>query len=444
MAELGEHGYHPSASVAHAEEIVGTDRAHSATEQSYLTQLRQLLTTHFDAEELHSLCFDLGVDYDDLRGEGKANKARELVAYLDRRGRIPDLVAQCSQLRPQVSWTFTFAATPTAAPGPEYSRPVSHGLNALAEFIKLPQVRNAVATFRASFKAASEQIDILGDYKQLHDLLHNLQYQCYNPIAQEAKRFPDDETALDDLTDYDRTLQQIVRDAKEVAHRSTLATAETAWIQDLVKAHEALSGAIRNMDAPLLKKAIWWLNQVLALQPSQINTRLNAAARTLPLTDLVNAMARVSDHLAPLELDAEQVSQFEAGVDALVSLNQRLTTLRDNHDKWQGLDLRLRLITANLEQDLDMLLMTWPDVKAMSESLCSSSTDECVTSFSQDGANLDSAITAGNPADIRRRFRRYSRQAGTCFYQVDVNLKRLCDDLRKVSDPLTLVVRMIE
>jgi hypothetical protein len=73
-------------------------------EQAYRTKLCQLLSTHFDEEELRTLCFDLGIDYDDLRSEGKANKARELVAYLERRGRIPDLVAIGKRLRPHVNW----------------------------------------------------------------------------------------------------------------------------------------------------------------------------------------------------------------------------------------------------------------------------------------------------------------------------------------------------
>lgn len=71
---------------------------------STLPRLRQLLAHHFDASELHTLCFDLGVDYDDLRGEGKSDKARELVAYLDRRGRLSELVALARRLRPNVAW----------------------------------------------------------------------------------------------------------------------------------------------------------------------------------------------------------------------------------------------------------------------------------------------------------------------------------------------------
>jgi hypothetical protein len=70
----------------------------------YRTRLHRLLTRYFDREELRTLCFNLGVDYDDLEGEGKTNKARELVAYLERHGRLLELVTLGKKLRPHVDW----------------------------------------------------------------------------------------------------------------------------------------------------------------------------------------------------------------------------------------------------------------------------------------------------------------------------------------------------
>jgi hypothetical protein len=78
-----------------------------ANSDRLLTRLRQILATRFDLGELRTLCFDLGIDYDDLPGEGKANKARELVACLDRHGRIPELLRAGEQLRPDISWSDT-------------------------------------------------------------------------------------------------------------------------------------------------------------------------------------------------------------------------------------------------------------------------------------------------------------------------------------------------
>lgn len=64
--------------------------------------LRQILVEHFDLEEMRTLCFDLDVDFDNLRGEGKGAKARELAAHLDRRGQLGQLVEYIRQHRPDI------------------------------------------------------------------------------------------------------------------------------------------------------------------------------------------------------------------------------------------------------------------------------------------------------------------------------------------------------
>lgn len=67
-------------------------------------RLRMMIDEHFNKSELQTLCFDMDVDYDSLNGENKSDKARELVAYCERRQIVPDLVAKCKELRPNVSW----------------------------------------------------------------------------------------------------------------------------------------------------------------------------------------------------------------------------------------------------------------------------------------------------------------------------------------------------
>lgn len=65
--------------------------------------LRSLVAEHFDLEELRDLCFDLNVDFDDLRGEGKTAKARELIMYVQRRDRLNDLIVELKRLRPPLA-----------------------------------------------------------------------------------------------------------------------------------------------------------------------------------------------------------------------------------------------------------------------------------------------------------------------------------------------------
>jgi hypothetical protein len=66
--------------------------------------LRRNLTDYFSDDELRALCSEIGIDYEHLRGQGKAAKASELVRTLAARGRIPELVPQAARLRPDVSW----------------------------------------------------------------------------------------------------------------------------------------------------------------------------------------------------------------------------------------------------------------------------------------------------------------------------------------------------
>jgi serine/threonine protein kinase len=66
------------------------------------TALRQFLIARFNLEELRTLCADLDVSYDELEGEGQEAKARELIAYLQRRERLRELVGYIRQHRPDI------------------------------------------------------------------------------------------------------------------------------------------------------------------------------------------------------------------------------------------------------------------------------------------------------------------------------------------------------
>ena len=81
-----------------------------------LGQLRENLVEYFSQEELRSLCFDLGVDWDRLRGEEKAGKVTALLTSLDNTGRVPELIERCSKLRPNVAWQEILRAAEAPSP----------------------------------------------------------------------------------------------------------------------------------------------------------------------------------------------------------------------------------------------------------------------------------------------------------------------------------------
>lgn len=70
-------------------------------DHSLATKLYQILYNRFNLEEVRTLCFYLNVEFDDLRGEGRAAKIRELVRLMQRWDQLDRLRTAIQQLRGQ-------------------------------------------------------------------------------------------------------------------------------------------------------------------------------------------------------------------------------------------------------------------------------------------------------------------------------------------------------
>lgn len=66
-------------------------------------QVATVLSQYYSTSELQTMSFELGVDYEDIGGQGKSGKARELVTFMNRRGRLGEIVAYVRETRPQVA-----------------------------------------------------------------------------------------------------------------------------------------------------------------------------------------------------------------------------------------------------------------------------------------------------------------------------------------------------
>lgn len=67
----------------------------------YLSRLRQFLVKHYDRNELQTLCLGIGVDYESLSGTSKQARAHELVKFMERLGRLHELVTSLEITRPK-------------------------------------------------------------------------------------------------------------------------------------------------------------------------------------------------------------------------------------------------------------------------------------------------------------------------------------------------------
>ena len=134
-----------------------------------LVAIHDLLIQHFSAEELRTLCFSLGIEYDDLPGSGRTDKARELVAYCQRHSRLPDLQKAVTQARPNVTWPTD--AAPTNPPNP--TTPTRWQL-APNDFNQLASLLATLPEFRATDRRIDFLDDVFAGSSRQHDILGRL------------------------------------------------------------------------------------------------------------------------------------------------------------------------------------------------------------------------------------------------------------------------------
>ncbi len=72
-----------------------------------LPKLLDLTSLHFSEDELKTLCFELGVEFEDLGGVGKTGKARELIQFCRRNDKLQELVAALHAKRPDAEFEST-------------------------------------------------------------------------------------------------------------------------------------------------------------------------------------------------------------------------------------------------------------------------------------------------------------------------------------------------
>jgi hypothetical protein len=71
----------------------------------YLRELRRNIVAHFNLEELQTITFDVGLDWDDIPGgETKGPRTQNLLKTLIHRGRLGNLITLLREIEPAVEW----------------------------------------------------------------------------------------------------------------------------------------------------------------------------------------------------------------------------------------------------------------------------------------------------------------------------------------------------
>lgn len=133
----------------------------------YLAQLRQNLVESFNKDELRTLCFDLGIEHEDLP-ETKNGMARELVAYCKRTGHVPELVRKCKESRSEVVWE-DLPATPPQAPSPPSA-------TILITILIIDDEADWRVTWRSAMRGEGYRVEFATTYDEAIDKLEEMSF----------------------------------------------------------------------------------------------------------------------------------------------------------------------------------------------------------------------------------------------------------------------------
>jgi hypothetical protein len=384
--------------------------------------------------------YRLDLDLDRIVGEvGVDEVAFTLIEWARARGRLRELVGGARAENPGNPDLKQFAdRVGVALPGPAAvpsAEEANRGINALSALLDGGDAREAVRAFERDFQDAVDQIEVLAAFKDVHDLLHTLEFRCYQGLARQASRFPADELARDIVVEHGMTLEETITRLEAITGGRGFDVGRPRWLDDLGEARAQLTMALDTSDPAPLKAAVRVLDRVLAVQPTRINTRLTDAARALRLRDLVMHLRDVHTRLTSAAVDGQKLTEFEAGIASLQQLEGALKQLVVEHDRWQELDVELRLEKNALLIGPEGLEASWPRLRAGLLPLCSGA-DAWATRLVGDCGRLDAALAVHDAVTQRNVFILVHSQAATRFYQVDLALQSMCERLRHIGQPL--------
>jgi TIR domain len=334
------------------------------------------------------------------------------------------------------------------------SGPARRALVALHELLKTPEIRSAAAEFRGAFEGVCARIDPVVRYKRMHDLLHQLEFDCYDRIRNNKKRFADadDEFAYQEMASCLSALEAVARDLQQSVSAPAFEASNAGWVSELGGACGNLRLAIDNRDPALLTSVTDAIGRILQRRPSQINSYLVEAARALRLNDLVTAMCRLHGTIVKLEAESVRSEEFRRGIVALGELAAKLDGLIRIHTIWQEIDYELNPIETVLAHSIARGDFSWwrnlKDLTANLDTVApaaggTASYMSAPRELNEWRARLDGAIADGIPKRIKDSFWRFQRLAKTTFRSMDDALKRQCDELPQLFSPLATVEEVL-
>jgi hypothetical protein len=328
-----------------------------------------------------------------------------------------------------------------SASAEEDARLAGEGIAAFKSLLDDPAIRVKVEAIRAEITETRDHLRVISAYKELHDLLHDLQTGCVKHLMNGAACSDADKVQWDDIELAQEMICVELEKREGVAASAHIPEADAAWLSKLHKLADDIEQAVMDEDLKLLQSRARKVSSLVANCLAKMNTRLNEKARNLHLAPLIDGLSGIASSVDGGEGKAEDVDHFLQGLGALKRRKEKMEKLVKEHDAWQEVEDEMRLLNESVTgDDLDDLKMDWDERKCQVQGLYESPDTPWVVRTEKYARKLDEAIEGDLESKMKSAFEAYYRQTRLRFVKVDKDLKDLTQEMRSIGDGLSDVL----
>jgi hypothetical protein len=317
--------------------------------------------------------------------------------------------------------------------------PIRRGLSRLEGLATArTELADALVRHTSNFQDVAHQLQTLGDYKNLHDQLHELYYECYAPARDQLAALEESPSVVAGFIAYQRSAESRIANLNELASQvaGRVEPETLAWIADLEEIDLGFKASLEARDRPGITKAVRRLGRLLMRQSAQINVSIFSTAAGVHLERVTQAMNNAGGDVV-----------VAAGAVAVEALRVRLDALVGEHNRWQALEPDLQDLARYLATNMQAFVDDWPGVRKRVLQLCENQAEfmvqKLVTACSQVDQVLNLGVAdeiwTGTDEQLRVLMTTYAAcefAAGQRFVRVDKDLKALCEELHGLRGPL--------
>lgn len=315
---------------------------------------------------------------------------------------------------------------------------VNSGIRLLQELINdVPQVADAVSRSREVIENTYRQVQKLGIFKEIHDSLHTIEFECLWPMQKGGAPARPRPFKIRFAAEMRRIQECLGWHGLNPALRDDI-------LDELERANESLQKAIDDPGNDSFSAAVSELTVLVSSLPSRLNQGIADAAGDLNLGRLVDLMATLRGKLESAGAGDDELDLIVDGIDALGRLRDELRSQASEHSQLQRLDSKLRTVCDG-EAGVASLAGEWTRIKRLRSQLAppySFPLEAASSDLAVIEGDIDAAVAQSDDETARDLIGEYFRSVSTVFREVDKELNRFCHRLSEVNQGLETVLRL--